>query len=288
MANLPRHFIDLWDIEPASLRAILEAAKTRKAARGDRPKGARDDDQPAKDHTLAMIFEKNSTRTWFSFDAAIRQLGGASIIATNSDMQLGRGETVEDTARVLSRMVDIVMIRSKTQATQERFARRRQHTPDQRGSSDRGRRPLSDRRWTLMTFEEHRRTGRPGGRWLRSATATTCARASSRRRRNSGFASRSPARQRTPQPPTTWRAPCAAGAAAVEVVLTDLAKSAVRDANAVMTDTWVSMGDEDGKARLRTLRPYQVDEALMALAAPTTHSSCTACPPTAARRRQRA
>ncbi len=114
MANPPRHFIDLWDIEPASLRAILEDAKARKAARGGWPKGARDDDTPGKDRTLAMIFQKNSTRTWFSFDAAIRQLGGASIISTDADMQLGRGETIEDTARVLSRMVDAVMIRANT------------------------------------------------------------------------------------------------------------------------------------------------------------------------------
>src|SRR5665213_2085040 len=103
MTAQPRHFIDLWEIEPAALRAMLDDAKARKAARAGWPKGragasasARPFGQPARDHTLAMIFQKNSTRTWFSFDAAIRQLGGASIISTGADMQLGRGETIED------------------------------------------------------------------------------------------------------------------------------------------------------------------------------------------------
>ncbi len=261
MANPPRHFIDLWDIEPASLRAIVEAAKARKAARGDRPKGARDDDQPARDRTLAMIFEKNSTRTWFSFDAAIRQLGGASIIATNSDMQLGRGETVEDTARVLSRMVDIVMIRSNTQATQERFASAAS-VPLINGLSDRGHpcQIVAD----LMTFEEHR--GSVEGKtlaWIGDGN-NMCA-SFIQAATKLGF------RLAIACPPAY--APAAADVARARVAgaaveVTDDPRAAVRDANAVMTDAWVSMGDEDGKARLKILRPYQVDEALMALAAP--------------------
>ena len=104
----PRHFLDLWRLDAPVLRAILEDAKARKAARRGWPRGRPDADAPAAGRTLAMIFQKSSTRTRFSFDAAIRQLGGSSIIATGADMQLGRGETVEDTARVLSRMVDAV------------------------------------------------------------------------------------------------------------------------------------------------------------------------------------
>src|SRR5581483_11371519 len=110
--NGVRHFLDIADIEAADLRAMLEDAKRRKAARAGWPKGRVDPDAPARDRTLAMIFQKNSTRTWFSFDAAIRQLGGAAIISTAADMQLGRGETIEDTAKVLSRMVDAIMIRA--------------------------------------------------------------------------------------------------------------------------------------------------------------------------------
>src|SRR6202012_707227 len=118
----PRHFIDMWKLSSEELRGILEDAKRRKAARAGKPKGAVDADAPARDRTLAMIFEKNSTRTRFSFDAAMRQLGGATIIANSGDMQLGRGESVEDTARVLSRMVDAVMIRAHRHEDVERFA----------------------------------------------------------------------------------------------------------------------------------------------------------------------
>src|ERR1700733_672909 len=121
-AGQPRHFIDLWRFDTPTLRSILDDAKARKTARAGWPKGAVDPDVPAKDRTLAMIFEKNSTRTRFSFDAAMRQLGGDAIIATAADMQLGRGETVEDTARVLSRMVDAVMIRANAHDTVHRFA----------------------------------------------------------------------------------------------------------------------------------------------------------------------
>jgi len=261
MANPPRHFIDLWDIEPASLRDILEAAKARKAARGDRPRGARDDDRPARDRTLAMIFEKNSTRTWFSFDAAIRQLGGASIIATNSDMQLGRGETVEDTARVLSRMVDIVMIRSKTQATQERFASAAS-VPLINGLSDGGHpcQIVTD----LMTFEEHR--GPAEGRtlaWIGDGNNMCASFIQAATKLGFRLAVACPPAY---APSLDDLARARAAGAAVDV--TDDPRAAVRGAAAVMTDTWVSMGDEDGAARLATLAPYQVDEAMMALAAP--------------------
>ena len=118
-----RHFLDIHRLDAAELRSILDDAHARKAARKGWPQGRADADAPARDHVLAMIFEKNSTRTRFSFDAAIRQLGGASIIATAADMQLGRGEPVEDTAKVLSRMVDAVMIRANNHEDVERFAR---------------------------------------------------------------------------------------------------------------------------------------------------------------------
>ena len=117
-----RHFIDLWKLEAAELRAILDDAHARKAARKGWPQGRVDADAPAKDRVLAMIFQKNSTRTRFSFDAAIRQLGGSGIISTGADMQLGRGESIEDTAKVLSRMVDAVMIRANLHDDVVRFA----------------------------------------------------------------------------------------------------------------------------------------------------------------------
>ena len=98
---MTRHFLDIHRLEAAELRAILDDAHARKQARKGWPQGRADADAPARDRVLAMIFEKNSTRTRFSFDAAIRQLGGQAIIVNAGDMQLGRGEPVEDTARVL-------------------------------------------------------------------------------------------------------------------------------------------------------------------------------------------
>ena len=148
-----RHFLDIHRLEAAELRAILDDAHARKAARKGRPQGWVDADAPAKDRVLAMIFEKNSTRTRFSFDAAIRQLGGASIIANAGDMQLGRGEPVEDTARVLSRMVDAVMIRANDHEDVERFARVAT-VPVVNGLTDRSHpcQILAD----IMTIEEQR------------------------------------------------------------------------------------------------------------------------------------
>jgi ornithine carbamoyltransferase len=257
----PRHFIDLWRFDQVALRGILEDAKARKAARAGWPKGAPDADAPARGRTLAMIFEKNSTRTRFSFDAAIRQLGGHSIIATASDMQLGRGETVEDTARVLSRMVDAVMIRSNAHETLERFAAAAS-VPVINGLSDRSHpcQLIAD----LQTFEEHR--GPVAGKtlaWVGDGN-NMCA-SFIHVAAQLGF-------RLTIACPDAYApdpADLARGrqmGAAIEV--SDDPRAAVAGADAVLADTWVSMGDKDHDARLTALAPYQVDAALMAQAAP--------------------
>src|SRR3546814_11496845 len=110
------HFLDLESVGATELRRILAEASRRKAARGLRPKGAADDDAPLSDHVLAAIFEKSSTRPRVSFDMAMRQLGGASLILSSADMQLGRGATIADTARLLSRFVDLVGLLTVGQA----------------------------------------------------------------------------------------------------------------------------------------------------------------------------
>ena len=120
--STPKHFLSLADIEAAELRLILDEAHRIKAARTQKnghalPKGRLDPDAPFKGETLALIFEKSSTRTRFSFDMAMRQLGGSSITATSNDMQIGRGETIEDTAKVLSRFVDGIMLRANSHET---------------------------------------------------------------------------------------------------------------------------------------------------------------------------
>ncbi len=108
----PRHFLDLTDFDTATLNSIIAAARARKVGRGARPKVAADDDAPLKDRMLALIFDKPSTRTRVSFDLAMQQLGGRTMMLTGAEMQLGRGETIGDTARVMSRYVDGIVIRT--------------------------------------------------------------------------------------------------------------------------------------------------------------------------------
>jgi ornithine carbamoyltransferase len=257
----PRHFIDLWRFDGPTLRGILEDAKTRKAARAGWPKGAPDPDLPAKGRTLAMIFEKNSTRTRFSFDAAMRQLGGDSIIATASDMQLGRGETVEDTARVLSRMVDLVMIRANDHATLERFASV-SDVPVINGLSDAGHpcQLIAD----LQTFEEH--LGPVEGRtiaWVGDGNNMCSSFIHVAGQLGYRLKIASPDAYR---PDRVDLARAAERQARIE--LTDDPREAVKGADCVIADTWVSMGDIDHDARLAALEPYQVDRKLMDLANP--------------------
>src|SRR6478735_4247110 len=118
-----RHFLNLADAGGDAIAAMLADAIDRKAARADWPKGKPDSDQPLAGHVLGMIFEKSSTRTRVSFDMAIRQLGGTSVVLDSGTTQLGRGETIADTARVLSRMVDAIMIRTDDHAKVEEMAR---------------------------------------------------------------------------------------------------------------------------------------------------------------------
>jgi ornithine carbamoyltransferase len=256
----PRHFIDLWRHEAAELRAILDDAEARKAARRGWPQGRRDADIPAADRTLAMIFEKNSTRTRFSFDAAMRQLGGDVIISTSSDMQLGRGETIEDTAKVLSRMVDAVMIRANRHEDIERLAWA-SDIPVINGLSDKGHpcQIIAD----LITYEEHR--GPIAGRtvaWVGDGN-NVC----------SSFIHAAPKLgfKLNIACPAIYHPDLVDLARAAEqggkVELTDDPREAVRGADCVVTDTWVSMGDVDHDLRLDAFEPYQVDEALMALSA---------------------
>ncbi|WP_029086506.1 ornithine carbamoyltransferase [Brevundimonas aveniformis] len=251
-----RHFLDLYRLTPADLRAILDDARDRKAARQGWPKGRVDADAPARDHVLAMIFEKNSTRTRFSFDAAIRQLGGDAIIANASDMQLGRGETVEDTARVLSRMVDAVMIRANSHEDVVRFAQA-SSVPVINGLTDKSHpcQIIAD----LMTIEE--RLGPISGRtlaWVGDGN-NVCA-------------------SLIHAAPLLGYQLNIACPADYHPDLFDLQRGgnyvslgsdpevAVEGADVVITDTWVSMGDQDHEARLHAFEPYAVDDRLMSLA----------------------
>ena len=253
-----RHFLDIHRLEATDLRAILDDAHARKAARQGWPKGRADADAPAKDRVLAMIFEKNSTRTRFSFDAAIRQLGGDAIIATASDMQLGRGEPVEDTARVLSRMVDAVMIRANRHEDVENFARIAT-VPVINGLTDKSHpcQILAD----LQTIEEQR--GPIAGKtlaWVGDGNKVCASFIHAAPKFGFHLNIACPAEYH-PDLHDLARG-------GSSVTLTSDPREAVQGADAVITDTWVSMGDADYEDRLAAFESYSVDQALMDLAAP--------------------
>ncbi|MGH6966608.1 MAG: ornithine carbamoyltransferase [Phenylobacterium sp.] len=255
----PRHFLDLWRLEASDLRAILDDAHRRKAARLGWPKGKVDADAPARDRTLAMIFEKNSTRTRFSFDAAMRQLGGDVIISNAVDMQLGRGEPIEDTARVLSRMVDAIMIRANVHDDVERLALSAT-VPVINGLSDKGHpcQILAD----IQTFEEHR--GPIAGKtiaWVGDGNNVCASFIHAAPKLGYRLNIAAPAIYH-PDLVDLARAEGEQG----RVMTTHDPREAVEGADCVITDTWVSMGDTDHDERLDALEPYQVDEELMELA----------------------
>ena len=111
------HFLDIHKTDAAALRGMIDNAHAMKTARNGRPKGTPDDDQPLAGRMVALIFEKPSTRTRVSFDVGVRQMGGETMVLSGKEMQLGHGETIADTARVLSRYVDLIMIRTFEEAT---------------------------------------------------------------------------------------------------------------------------------------------------------------------------
>lgn len=256
----PRHFLDLWRLDGSTIRALLDEAARRKASREGWPTGKVDPDAPARDRTLAMIFEKNSTRTRFSFDAAIRQLGGSSIIANAGDMQLGRGEPVEDTARVLSRMVDLVMIRANRHEDVERFAQAAT-VPVINGLTDKGHpcQILAD----LMTFEAHK--GAVEGKtlaWIGDGN-NVCA-SLIHAAGKLGFT----LRVATPPAYHPDLMDLARAGDLGKIELGHDPRAAADGADAVITDTWVSMGDVDHDARMDAFEDFTVDDAVMKLARP--------------------
>jgi len=261
MTQAPRHFVDLWKMDAADVRAILEDAKARKAARRGWPKGQVDADAPAAGRTLAMIFEKNSTRTRFSFDAAMRQLGGDVIISNAHEMQLGRGEPIEDTARALSRFVDAIMIRANVHEDVERLALAAD-VPVINGLSDKGHpcQIMAD----ILTIEEHR--GPIAGKtlaWVGDGNNVCASFIHAAPKLGFRLNIATPAMY---HPDLVDLARAAEQQGRIET--TEDPREAVKGAHAVITDTWVSMGDTDHDERLDALEPYQVDDKLMQLADP--------------------
>ena len=251
-----RHFLDLDQFDAATLRHILDLGV------GYKEEGPRSQpEQPLAGKVLAMIFESPSTRTRVSFDVAVRHLGGESLLLNGQDMQLGRGETVADTARVLSRYVDAILLRTQEHAMLLELARYAD-VPVINGLT-RATHPcqlMAD----IMTFEAHR--GPIAGRtvaWVGDGNnvATSWIHAAAR----FGFELRLACPDGFGPPPDTLDWAADEGAT---VSMTDTPDEAVAGADCVVTDTWVSMGDQGSENRHNLLTPYRVDERLMELAGP--------------------
>lgn len=256
-----RHFLDLTDAGGDAIAAMINDAQDRKAARLGWPKARPDADAPLKDHVLAMVFEKNSTRTRVSFDIAMRQLGGGVVVLEAGTSQLGRGENVADTARVLSRMADAIMVRTDDHAKIEEMARHAT-VPVINGLTDRSHpcQIVAD----LVTIVEQGRA-LPGLEvaWLGDGNNVlhSILEAAGLMKFN--------VRIGTPkgyEPEREFVEMARAGGS--QVTLTQDAAEAAAGADIVVTDTWVSMGQDHAHNKLAAMAPFQVNDTLMAKAAP--------------------
>lgn len=256
-----RHFLDLSDAGGDAIAAMINDAQDRKAARMGWAKGRPDADAPLAGHVLGMIFEKSSTRTRVSFDIAMRQLGGSALILDSGTSQLGRGESIADTARVLSRMVDAIMIRTDDHEKALEMARHAT-VPVINGLTDRSHpcQIVAD----LLTVVEHGKA-LPGLElaWLGDGNNVlhSILEAAGLMKFN--------VRVGIPQgyePETEFVEMARSGGATV--TLTQDAQEAVAGADIVVTDTWISMGQEHVHNKLAAMAPFQVSQSLMGAAKP--------------------
>ena len=258
--TMPRHFLDLDGIPASELMRMIEAGIARKKARRGRPHGARDDDAPLEGYALGLLFEKPSTRTRVSFEIGMRQLGGEVIVLDSSQLQLGRGESLADTAQVLSRYVDALMVRTSDHAGLIELAAVLS-MPVINGLTNRTHpcQVMAD----VMTFIEHKGPIKDGviawsgdgnnmaASWIQAAVRfdfelrLACPQIYAPNKEILDWAQREKGR----------------------VTLLHDPQTACAGADCVVTDAWVSMGDTDEGARRQALAPYQVNAALMKLAA---------------------
>jgi ornithine carbamoyltransferase len=251
-----RHFLDLAAIDGADLRHILDESVRLKSIRRTPA-----DEKPLAGRVLAMIFDKPSTRTRVSFDVAIRELGGEPLMLTGKEMQLGRGETIADTARVLSRYVDGIMIRALDQDMVEELAANAS-IPVINGLTKKTHpcQIMAD----VMTFEEHR--GPIAGKkvaWMGDSNNVLASWAHAAGRFGFSLAIATPPELAPSKELLGW-----AKANQADVTATNDPDAAAANADCIVTDTWVSMGDEEAERRHNLLKPYQVTSRLMAQARP--------------------
>ena len=256
-------FLDINKTAPDDLRHIIDHATEMKTARAGLPKGTPDSELPLAGHMVALIFEKPSTRTRVSFDLGVRQMGGQTMVLSGSEMQLGHGETIGDTARVLSRYVDLIMIRTFEEEVLLEMA---EHStvPVINGLTNRTHpcQIMAD----VMTFEEHR--GPIAGKkvvWCGDGNNVFASFAHAAGQFGFDLTFAGP---QTLDPEKVFLDEARAKGVSVEIERDP--DKAVVGADLIVTDTWVSMHDSQTarERRHNQLRPYQVNEALMAKAKP--------------------
>ncbi|MCW3836031.1 ornithine carbamoyltransferase [Sphingomonas canadensis] len=253
-----RHFLDLSDAGSAGLKAILDDAAARKAARKGWAKGRPDADRPLDGHILGMVFEKNSTRTRVSFDLAIRQLGGNPVVLDSGTTQLGRGETVADTARVLSGYCDAIMIRTDDHAKLLEMAEYAS-VPVINGLTDDSH-PCQIMADMLTIIESGRALAGMKVAWLGDGNNVLASFV------EAGALLGFDVVAACPQGYQPSDAVVAKGQGRARVVADP--REAVAGADVVVTDTWISMGQAHAETKLKAMMPYQVTAELMAQARP--------------------
>jgi ornithine carbamoyltransferase len=257
------HFLDIHKTDKPALRAIIDQARAMKSARLGQPKAAPDAEQPLAGRMVALIFEKPSTRTRVSFDVGVRQMGGETMVLSGSDMQLGHGETIADTARVLSRYVDLIMIRTFDETVLEEMAEYAS-VPVINGLTDRTHpcQIMAD----VMTYEEHR--GPIAGKkvvWSGDGNNVCASFLHAAGQFGFDLTFTGPVQLDPEMEFVGW-----ARNAGSTITIERDAEKAVDGADLIVTDTWVSMHDSQSSKERRhnMLRPYQVNARLMAQAKP--------------------
>lgn len=257
------HFLDIHQTAPADLRFMIDQAKAMKNAREGKPKGAPDETQPLAGRMVALIFEKPSTRTRVSFDVGVRQMGGQTMVLSGKEMQLGHGESIADTARVLSRYVDLIMLRTFEEATLHEMA---EHAtvPVINGLTDTSHpcQIMAD----VLTYEQHRGSV-AGRRFVWSGDGNNVCTSWLHAAGQFGFDLTFTGPETLDPNPKAVEFARSKGS---RVAITRDPILAAQGADAIVTDTWVSMHDPESarERRHNQLRPYQVNGAMMAAGKP--------------------
>ena len=255
LTKVPRHFLDINQFSKATLRTILNKAISFK-------KAGRNHKKPLIDHTLVLIFEKSSTRTRVSFEVGMRQLGGDVVVLDGSESQMGRGETAGDTARVLSRFADAIMIRTDSHHKLELLAEN-SSVPVINGLTDDSHpcQIMAD----IMTFEEH--LGAIEGKtiaWIGDGNNVATSWLHAAVKFGFNFKIAAPNELQLSKNKIDW-----AISEGCNLTITEIAKEAAEGADCILADTWMSMGtNQDRDKQINLLRPFQVNEELLASAKP--------------------